>query len=56
MKGIPRCLASRFPNYSLPLEGGGSGRGCLMKIISTPSPQSPPLKGGDCIRYLAALL
>ncbi|MFZ3137173.1 MAG: hypothetical protein WA126_07265 [Thermodesulfovibrionales bacterium] len=31
-------LSFGVPNYSLPLEGGGLGWGCLMKMFSTPSP------------------
>jgi hypothetical protein len=34
-------------NNSLPLEGGGLRWGCICILLPTPSPSSPPLKGGE---------
>ncbi len=53
IKRIPRSCASGFPNYSLPLEGGGLGRGCLMGIISNTLPLIPSPQGRGPMRYLA---
>ena len=36
--------------YSLPLDGGGQGGGgevCGFNSVPSPSPQSPPVKGGE---------
>jgi len=56
VKRIPRSCASGFSNYSLHLEGGGVGRGCLMQIISNTLPLIPSPQGRGPISYLAALL
>ena len=56
IKRITRSRASGFPNYSLPLEGGGLGRGCLMGIISNTLPLIPSPQGRGPVRYLEALM
>ncbi len=43
-------------DYSLPLEGGGLGRGCSMEIIFNTLPLIPSPRGRGFLRYLAALL
>jgi len=52
IKRIPCSSAAGFPNYSLPLEGGGLGRGCLMGIISNTLPLIPSPQGRGDLRYL----
>jgi len=44
----PTVSAVGYPNNSLPLEGGGLGRGCLMKMFSGTLPLIPSPQGrGD---------